>query len=98
METVRVAFAVTVVLVYPKVLPRAQCLAHGLGRPGDHPLTGLVVQRPLQRIEALGTRVFGMGVIDVETGAVGEHDVDQTRVDLDRSVRLVSQASGIASR
>ena len=63
-----------------------------LGEAADgrqhHQLAGLVPPHGVQRARHLRAGVLGVRVVDVETGAVGEHDVRQRRV-----VELVRELS-----
>ena len=57
-----------------------------LGRPVVHD------DRP--RVGALGRRQLGVGVVDVVAGAVGEHRVDEVRLDLGRHRALGARSRG----
>ena len=97
------ALAVGVVLVEVHARrPRVESRAHGLPH---HQLAGPVPGHGGARRGDLGRAVLGVGVVDVEPGAVGEDDVGQGRV-LESSVswlgwRLAAahvEAAGVAQR
>ena len=92
---VRVALAVRVVLVHADLLARRQEPGRRLHGAGQDGLARLVVQDRLPRRGALRPRELGVGVVDVVTGAVGEHGVDQVRLDLGRHGRLALEAPGV---
>ena len=77
------ALAVDIVLVQLEF----GCAGHARDMPGGglhHTLTGFVPDDRIHRIGDLGSGVLGMGVIDVEPGAVGQDHVgcaDFVRVD-----------------
>ncbi len=76
---VGVALAVAVVLVDQEALPRPQgALGGGSGAGQDH-LPRLVVEGGLERVEALGSGELGVGVVDVQPGAVGQDGVRACR-------------------
>ena len=65
--------------------------------PAQHLLAGLVVHEALERGEALGRRVLGVGVIDVEAGAVGEDGVGQVGLDHRGQRALTGEAAGVVA-
>ncbi len=95
---VGVALAVAVVLVDEHALRLGHDGAGGGDRPGHDHLARLVVARRLQRVHALRRGVLGVGVVDVEAGAVGEHHVDQPGLQLGWERALVAEAAGVAAR
>jgi hypothetical protein len=97
-RAVGVALAVGVVLVDDDLLARGQEAAGRLHRTGEDPLPRLVRAHQLQRVRALGRRVLGMRVIDVVPGAVGQHGVDEVRLDLGRGGTLPGEAAGVTPR
>ena len=95
---VRVALAVAVVLVDDDLLPGRQQPAGGVHRPGEDALPRLVEQHGLHRVAALGRRVLGMRVVDVVARAVGEHRVDEMRLDLGRLRAVAGEPTRVAAR
>ena len=94
---VRVALAVAVVLVDDDLLARRQQLAGRVHRPGEDALPRLVEQHDLQRVAALGRGVLGVRVVDVVARAVGEHRVDEMRLDLGRLRAVAGESARVAA-
>ena len=94
---VRVALAVGVVLVDDDLLALRQQLARRVHRPGEDPLPRLVEQHGLHRVAALGRGVLGVRVVDVVARAVGEHRVDEVRLDLGRLRAVACEAARVAA-
>ena len=94
---VGVALAVGVVLVDDgrRLVRDAQRRRpHG---PPQHLLAGLVVHQALEGGQALGGGVLGVGVVDVEAGAVGEHGVGQVGLDHGGQGALPGEAAGVVA-
>jgi hypothetical protein len=79
---VAVALAVGVVLVAEDLGAVGQHLARGHHAHPHDLLGGPVEHHRLARVAALGGADLGVGVVDVVAGAVGEHRVDEVRLDL----------------
>ena len=94
---VRVALAVAVVLVDDDLLARGQQPTGGIHRAGEDALPCLVEQHRLHRVAALGRRVLGMRVVDVVARAVGEHRVDEMRLDLGRLRAVAGEAACVVA-
>ncbi len=94
---VGVALAVAVVLVDADPLLRLEHVLSGSGRPGHDELPGLVIAGCLERLVALRGRVLGVGMVDVQPGPVGQHDVDHPGVHLRRPHAVESEAAGVAA-
>ena len=63
-----------------------------------HDLADLVVEGSLQRVVALGRGVFGVGMIHIETGAVGQHRVDHRPFGVHDAKGVVPEAAGVPAR
>ena len=95
---VGVALAVGVVLVDDR---RGHVGDTRLG--GDHGaphdlLAGLVIDQAFERGQAFGGGVLGVGVVDVEAGAVGEDGVGQVGLDHRGQRPLAGEAAGVVAR
>ena len=96
--TVGIPLAVGVVLVDDQtatVLHGAVGRLHGTL---DDELAGPVIEHALERVGAFGSGEFGMGVVHVEAGAVGQDGVDQMGLNLGRHGPLTSLAARIVAR
>ena len=49
------------------------------------------------RIEALGRADLGVGVVDVVAGAVGQHRVDEVRLDVGRQRVVEAEPAGVVA-
>jgi hypothetical protein len=92
---VGVALAVGVVLVERH--PLARNLGGGPAGGLHHHLADLVVEGPFERVVALGGGVLGVGVVHIETSAIGQHRVDHRPFGVDHPKSVVPEAPGIAS-
>ena len=95
---VRVALAVRVVLVDDQAATIVHGPVGGLHGALDDELAGPVVEHALEGIGALGGGELGVGVIDVEPGAVGQNRVDQMGLDLWGHRTLAGLAPGVVAR
>ena len=81
---VAVALAVTVVLVDDQLLPRWEDSVGGVHGSLDDQLGRLVEAHHRQCVGTFGRRQLGMRVIDVVARTVGQHGVDEMRLDFGR--------------
>ena len=95
---VGVALAVGVVLVDHDLLALGQDALGGHHGPLEDLLGGPVPHDDRPGVGALGRRQLGVGVVDVEAGAVGEHRVDQVGLDLGGHRAVGAEPAGVVGR
>jgi hypothetical protein len=95
---VAVALAIRVVLVDHDLLALGQERTGGAHGALQDQLGGSVVDHHGVRVGALGRGELGVGVVDVVPSAVGEHRVDEVRLDLGRRGPSHIEAARVLTR